>query len=394
MLIESVPAIALIEQPEYKRRWSSDDLDARMKGELRELLLDRLEAALGLSDTPVSARVLAHGLERDPEVRSLAQALTGQVDVRLEDLVAELLDAQSVAAFAACRYMETGLEKRAVWEKVWDLQRREDAGESPVVPVPPKYQSKDFQGSAWNHRGKLDVPTERFISYPGCASSNDPANVYGWAGWDHLHRARALTALYERRKNEDAWERERLIPLLTGVQELVPWLLQWHNEPSAEFGGERPGESYRAWLESELAALVVSPKDLAAWRPRKKTGRSATGRIVDAKKLRAEAADDDGDGEDAAGASAAGASPPADPPARAPRRPRVPAAGIDPDRVLAAVVERGGEATLAVITEALAAPQSAVRAAADGLVEAGQLMQTKQRPITYGKVPTEREAPK
>ncbi|MCW8139645.1 MAG: hypothetical protein KIT58_12175, partial [Planctomycetota bacterium] len=53
------------------------------------------------------------------------------------------------------------------------------------------------------------------------------------------------------------------------------------------------------------------------------------------------------------------------------------------DRVLAAVKERGGQATLAELVEALEAPQKAVRAAADALVEAGRLVQTKQRPITY-----------
>ena len=378
-LIDSVPEIALIEQPEYKRRWSADDLDTRVNLEVRELLLSRVEEALGRSDTPVSVRVLAHGLERDPEVRTLAQVFTDQIDTRLEDLVAGMLEEESVSGFAASRYTDTGLEKRSVWERVWDLQRREDRGDTVSIPVPPRYQSKDFLGNAWSHRGKLDVPKERFISYWGCASSNDPTEVYGWAGWDHLQRARALTGLYERRKTEDGWDRERLLPLLTGVQELMPWLLQWHNEPSDEYGGERPGETFHAWLEAELAALVVSPKDLAAWRPKKKAGRGATGRLAAPKKLRAELEGDD----EAEVTSDAGASPPDDPPTPASRRPPAPAPGIDPDRVLTAVRDKGGQATLAELVEALAAPQKAVRAAADALVEAGRLVQSKQRPITY-----------
>ena len=379
-LIESVPEIALIEQPEYKRRWSADDLDAQTKAELRNLLLDLIEAALGRSEIPVSVRSLAHSLEREPEVRTLAQVFAGQVDVRLADLVGEILGAESVPAFAACRYSETGFEKRAVWEKVWDFQRREDAGEKPEIPSPPKYQSKDFIGNVWSHRGKLDVPKERFVSYPGCASSNDPTDVYGWAGWDHLQRARALTALYERRKTEEAWDRERLLPLLTGVQELIPWLIQWHNEPSEEYGGERPGETFRAWLEAELAALVVSPKELAAWRPKKKkAGRGATGRVTNpkAKTLRAELA-----GEDELDGTLSAVDSVELPPPLPPPRPRSDTA-LDPDRILAAVRERGGQATLAELVEALAAPQRTVRAAADALVESGRLVQTKQRPITY-----------
>jgi len=57
-------------------------------------------------------------------------------------------------------------------------------------------------------RCKLDVPKERFISYPGCESDEDHKPVYGWAGWDHLQQAQALAGLYEQRKSE-GWEKER-----------------------------------------------------------------------------------------------------------------------------------------------------------------------------------------
>src|SRR6185295_6406862 len=97
------------------------------------------------------------------------------------------------------RYKETGLRKRVVWEETWDKQRAEDAIDEQVglnapkltaeqrkqleaeakklkaerigeIPVPPKYDSKDFRSSTmWSLRGKLDVPKERFISYPGCS---------------------------------------------------------------------------------------------------------------------------------------------------------------------------------------------------------------------------------
>ncbi|MFN9808699.1 MAG: DUF7008 domain-containing protein [Deltaproteobacteria bacterium] len=53
---------------------------------------------------------------------------------------------------------------------------------------------------------------------------------------DHLQQAQALAALYEDRKRE-GWTKERLAPMLEGLRELLPWLKQWHNDPSEEFGG-------------------------------------------------------------------------------------------------------------------------------------------------------------
>ena len=90
------------------------------------------------------------------------------------------------------RYKPSGLTKRAVWERTWDLQRREDAGEDVgPIPVPPKYTAADFQSAdIWRLRGKLDVPKERFISYPAAERDGDPSLVVGWAGWDHLQQAR------------------------------------------------------------------------------------------------------------------------------------------------------------------------------------------------------------
>ncbi len=37
---------------------------------------------------------------------------------------------ESVPHLPILRYKDSGLRKRAEWEKTWDLQRREDAGES------------------------------------------------------------------------------------------------------------------------------------------------------------------------------------------------------------------------------------------------------------------------
>ena len=91
----------------------------------------------------------------------------------------------------------------------------------------------------WRLRGKLDVPKERWISFPHCAGP-DGTLVIAWAGYDHLQLAKAISTYYvdiqERLGGRDD---PRLIPLLACLIELLPWLKQWHNEPDATFDGMR-----------------------------------------------------------------------------------------------------------------------------------------------------------
>lgn len=139
------------------------------------------------------------------------------------------------------------------------------------IPVPPRYDQKDFRdASYWRLRRKLDVPKERFISCPGCESDEDGEPVYGWAGWDHLQRAQALAALYQDRKEHEGWPKERLVPMLAGLLELIPWVKQWHNEPSAEYGGLRLGDYFESYLKGECVEHALTEDDLRAWRPEAK----------------------------------------------------------------------------------------------------------------------------
>jgi hypothetical protein len=89
------------------------------------------------------------------------------------------------------------------------------------IPVPPKYTSADFvKPSYWRARGKLDVPKERFISYPRMGRDGDGTQLLGWAGWDHLAQAQALATVYLDRKNNAAWRPDQLLPLPAGIAEL------------------------------------------------------------------------------------------------------------------------------------------------------------------------------
>lgn len=267
--IEDNPNLALIERPECKRRWNDEPWASKVETALRGWLLDRLEAP-GLWNPPalMSTARLADRIREDPEFLQVAALYRGRDDFELAALVEELAMAEAVPFHSALRYSEDGLRKRRQWEATWDLQRREDAGEAVgPIPVPPKYASGDFQSSTyWQLRGKLDVPKERFLSYPGAGRDSDPSPVIGWAGWNHAEQAQALAATLVSRREDDAWSAERLTPLAAGLLELLPWLTQWHAAVDPRYG-ESPARIYADFLDNESRTLGLSPAALAAWRP-------------------------------------------------------------------------------------------------------------------------------
>jgi len=172
-----------------------------------------------------------------------------------------------VPHLAAYRLKDTGLRKREAWEHTWDLQRRQDSGETVgTIPVPPKYTNADFRkASWWQHRGKLDVPKERFILYPDAGRETDPTPLLGWAGWDHAQQALALATIIGERESE-GWDDERLLPLVAGLAELQPWVTQWHDEIDPAYGvnlAEFCAEQLRA-RASQVGATI---DELTAWRP-------------------------------------------------------------------------------------------------------------------------------
>jgi hypothetical protein len=95
-----------------------------------------------------------------------------------------------------------------------------------------------------------------------------PSPVVAWAGYDHLGQALALAQSYRRRKDRDTGTRGWVPPLLAGLDQLVPWLLQWHNEPSPAYDGERMGEYVRDMvLAGALSEQVLALSTVRAWRP-------------------------------------------------------------------------------------------------------------------------------
>jgi hypothetical protein len=294
--------ITLIETLVFKRPWwgrqgvygqASRTYNAWIADECREWLLDRLETPKfrkGTKDNPefTTTAQMADVASADADFLQVAALYRGRPDFDVSALVAELVEGEAVPFLPTLRYKPAGLRKREVWERTWDLQRQQDAGKDVgEIPVPPKYVPPDFlKNDYWRLRGKLDVPKQRWNSYPHCSTESDPTLVVGWAGWNHLEQATALIAYYDARKRE-GWDAKRLTPLLAGLDQLLPWIHQWHPEIDAEFG-ETAGQSYQTMLEHDAHELGLTMEDIRNWTPPEKVKKTPK-----ARKKKAEAEDDE-----------------------------------------------------------------------------------------------------
>lgn len=283
--IEDDASIGLIEQPEFKRRWNHEPWEDTWRKALTERLLDRIEAMdVWRADppAPLSVAHLADLLARDAEAVQIAELLTGTEAPEMAPFLAGLVKDEHVPCAAGARYTESGLLKRKSWEATWDLQRKEDAidalaeagkitadeakarkkREVGAIPVPPKYDSKDFRTAAyWQARGKLDVPKERFVSYPGAGGDKPTDLMLGWAGWDQYQQAQALVGLIDMLADRGV-KGDRLAPLLQGLAELLPWIKQWFD---SHLGFDDLGETYRAVWQEHVQGAGLNAEAVAAW---------------------------------------------------------------------------------------------------------------------------------
>lgn len=302
-LMEENAWIKLVEQPEYKRRWNRDSWEERLKAAAKEWLLAQCEQAAQSVELRTCAQLADH-LRRNGKVMQVAEVYSGSDMLDLQALIAELIEGDQVPQMAAARLKPTALPKWFAWQEIWQKQRQEDAIDAKYgvdqplseaeqndpdkltaytrkqqqataekqqligdIPVPPQYKQPDFQkASYWTLRGKLDVPKERFFSLPGAEKAGDNTLVIGWAGLNHLQRAQAIATWYLERKENEGWEAEQLKPMLVALNELLPWLKQWHNEIDPEYG-ERMGDYYEGFLLEELRQLDLSRETLLKWVP-------------------------------------------------------------------------------------------------------------------------------
>ena len=312
--IESNPNVKLIEQPEYKRRWSSEPWADRQEAALQDFLLARLErffdhdgrmndAGKPTATLPValvSVGQIADAARRDALFMEAAEVQENDPGFDVGKLVARLVELESVPLLPQLRYKESGLRKRAEWERTWELQRKEDSIDARValpagdakrltadaaaelkrrevgdIAAPPKYTSADFlKSDHWRLRGKLDVPKERFVSFPGVAGA-DGSMMVAWAGLDHLQLAKAIGDFYGLVQTElGGSEDPRLVPLLAGIAELIPWVRQWHPDYSADYGSA-PADFFDQFVKDEAALLRKTVAEVRAWSPPAKAAKRA-----------------------------------------------------------------------------------------------------------------------
>ncbi|MFE4213612.1 BREX-2 system adenine-specific DNA-methyltransferase PglX [Streptomyces sp. NPDC056844] len=283
-IITSRKDIALIERPECKRRWSVEPWEKKERAALRNWLLDRCEGPDlwyevrdGLKRPRLmTVNYLADQLGEDENFTAVAALYAsdhlGKPGLPLAQVLSGVIADEHVPYLATMRYKDSGLRKRTQWEEVWDQQRTEDrTGQRLDIAMPPKYTTADFlRASYWSNRGKLDVPKERFISYPEAGPDSDSTLMLGWAGWDHKDQAQALFELLAARTTRDGWSSERIVPLLAGLHEVMPWVKQWHGEYDDEWG-DVPADELEAEYENQLRKHQVGVDELKAWRPVKKT---------------------------------------------------------------------------------------------------------------------------
>ena len=314
-------ALSIIEDPVFKRPWwgrqgvygrLSRDYRGWTEDALQSWLLNRLESYFDfdgrmndagtltakLDIALISTAWLADAARQDTAFMQVGELYRNDPAFDVHLLVAELVEAESVPLLPALRYKDSGRRKRRAWEQTWDLQRQEDVIDARTglsqdhpqyladlqaqalkrhqigdIPVPPKYTSGDFINSTyWRLRGKLDVPKERWVSFPHCEGP-DGTLMIAWAGYDHLQLARAISAYYvdiqERLGGRDD---QRLVPLLACMIELLPWLKQWHNDVDPEFGMHM-GDYFEGFIQEEARQMGKTLDQIKAWEPPKKTTR-------------------------------------------------------------------------------------------------------------------------
>ena len=153
-------------------------------------------------------------------------------------------------------------------DKTWSAAKREldEVSPNPRIDVPPRYVLADFLSNKfWNLRGKLDVPKERWVSFPH-AESEDGTLPIAWAGYDHLQLARAIAERYELAKEREG---RKLVPLLAAIEQLLPWIKQWHNDLNPVYGA-RMGDYFEGYLAEEAKALGMSVEQVVGWTPPEK----------------------------------------------------------------------------------------------------------------------------
>ena len=172
---------------------------------------------------------------------------------------------------------------RAIWEEICARQRRENDIEREVrMQNTAAGHGGDQAAAAGGRRGnpraaetqELRLPAGPSLATSGqarCAQvprdrlSRVRKRCRRWsdhrsADWDHLQEAQALAACFEDFRQSGASD-AKLPLVLARLQQLIPWLLQWHNDVNPDFG-VRMDDYFRDYVTQEAWRLGKTEEDL------------------------------------------------------------------------------------------------------------------------------------
>jgi hypothetical protein len=221
----------------FKRAWRDTEQNtpeplfraASDASEIVELIAERIiQFAKGRTKV-FSLNQLCAELQGDQMVLCAAEFLEERRDYSLDRVVERVLRATAVPNHPFHVYTDSGLAKRAAWESAWAAQRSADAGGSSVAAAdPPEYsqgsrgKSTDFlRTEYWQHRGRLDVPKERFIAFSEVPGRTGTETYYAWAGWTPAQRLKAILTVDEELEDSGIPLGDR-IGLLDSAWRLLP----------------------------------------------------------------------------------------------------------------------------------------------------------------------------
>lgn len=274
-LIAKHAEIRLIEQPQFKRRWQLADFEKATHDACRDWLLDRLEDCFAeggplAEPEPYRLERVVQVWREDDRVRAVAAVLTGDADVDVSVLAERLLLEEGVPDNIFRVYTDEGLRKLRQWQKIWQLQDREDAGETVKIPPPPEFKADDFVKDAFfKIRGKLNVPRERFIVFDDLLPRR-----YGWNGWRDTDRALAQLEVFTLAESDPehplprpTTDDPRRCGATVGLWESLPDVKRWGElEHYAELAGEAergcgqkqcPCDAGQAWREWRAGKRII-----------------------------------------------------------------------------------------------------------------------------------------
>ena len=177
---------------------------------------------------------LADRLRADADVVSVARLLRGRRTPTWPRCSTEIIADEHVPFLAASATRPPGCASARQWERTWDLQREEDATGKRLGHRRCRRSTAgaDFREARRTGGTAASSTCRRSASSPTPAPARTATTRCCSAGpaGTTASRPRALIDADRGALDQDGWDADRLMPLLAGLAEVMPWVRQWHGE--------------------------------------------------------------------------------------------------------------------------------------------------------------------